>query len=96
MSSFRTALKRLRNLRNLYGAQAEREKRALLLQLRAARMTTYAEAQALHEDLLFICAFPGARATRTLARRMLAATASRLQRLPRSQQRAANPARVSG
>lgn len=96
MTSPRTALQRLRTARNAYGAPAEREKRALLQQLRAVHLTTCAELQALHEDLLFICAFPGARATRTLARRMLAAMAARLQRLPRTQQARADDSGMAG
>ena len=43
---------------------------------------------ALHEDLLFLCAFPGSRATRALARRMLAGIGARVRRLS-SVQRAA-------
>jgi hypothetical protein len=90
------ALKRLRGLRNTYGAPAEIEKRALLRQLRATRMSRCDELQALHEDLLFIGAFPGAPATRALARRMLAETAARLQRLPRAQRTHADDSGMAG
>ena len=96
MISRRMALQRLRSLRNRYGAPAEMEKRALLRQLRPARMVSCNELLALHEDLLFICAFPGAAATRTLARRMLAETAARLQRLPRAQQARADDTGMAG
>ncbi len=96
MTSPRTALKRLRAVRNAYGPAAERAKRLLLQQLRAMRLSHCAELQALHEDLLFICAFPGAPDTRTLARRMLSTTAARLQRLPRREQARADDSGMAG
>ncbi len=96
MTSPRTALQRLRAVRNAYGAPDEREKRLLLRQLRTMRLATCAELQALHEDLLFICAFPGTPATRSLARRMLAVTAARLLRLPRTQQARADDSGMAG
>src|SRR4029453_8248408 len=71
MRSSDQALKRLRASRNVFGADAEREKRALLLQLRAITLGTHAQVNALNEDLLFLCAFPGVASTRRLARRTL-------------------------
>ncbi|MEP7328238.1 MAG: hypothetical protein ABI777_03425 [Betaproteobacteria bacterium] len=96
MPTPKSALKRLRALRNQYGDVAERDKRMLLRALREAVLTTYAQLLALHEDLLFIGAFPGASSTRQLARRMLAATASRLQQLPRVQRMAADDTGMAG
>ena len=73
MRAAASLLARLRAARNTFGAAAERDKRALLRALSAAKLATSAQVSALHEDLLFICAFPGHRAaTRALARRMLA------------------------
>ncbi len=92
----RTALRQLRQLRNHYGVTAEAGKRALLAQLQGVRIVAWRDLQALHEDLLFICAFPGARATRTLARRLLADTAARLQRLPRLQQARTDDSGMAG
>ena len=96
MSAPHAAIRRLRAVRGVYGAQAEIEKCALLVRLRAVRLTTHAQLNALHEDLLFLCAFPGARATRALARRMLAETEARLQQLPRMQRRAADDSGMAG
>ena len=90
------ALKRLRALRNAFGAAAEREKRALLLQLRGIRLPAFAQVNALHEDLLFLCAFPGARSTRALARRMLGETGERIRRLASAQRVAAEDSGVAG
>jgi len=96
MSTPNSALKRLRVLRHQYGDVAERDKLMLLRTLRAAILATYAQLAALHEDLLFICAFPGARSTLQLARRMLADTATRLKRLPRSMRGAADDSGMAG
>jgi hypothetical protein len=81
-------LARLRAARNTFGAAAERDKRALLRALSAATLATAAQVSALHEDLLFLCAFPGSRATRALARRMLAGVGARVNALPRAQRTA--------
>ncbi len=89
-------LRRLRALRNNYGGEAEREKRALLALLRATRLATWAAVRALHEDLLFLCAFPGALATRALARRMLGEVEQRVRLLARAQRAAADDSGVAG
>ena len=89
------AIKHLRTLRHVFGENAEREKRLLLEQLRTVRLTTHAQVNALHEDLLFICAFPGASSTRALARRMLAGIGERLNRLASSQRRAAEDSGIA-
>lgn len=96
MQSPQAAIKLLRAKRNVFGEPAEDEKRGLLRVLRAARLTTYVQLKSLHEDLLFICAFPGALATRNLARRMLAEIADRLGRLPRTQRSAADDSGMAG
>jgi len=89
------AIKHLRMLRHVFGENAEREKRLLLAQLRAVRLTTHAQVNALHEDLLFVCAFPGASTTRALARRMLTGIGERHQNLPSSQRRAAEDSGIA-
>ena len=89
------AIRQLRTLRHVYGASAEREKRLLLAQLRTVRLTTHAQLNALHEDLLFVCAFPGASSTRALARRMLAEIGGRYERLSSSQRRAAEDSGIA-
>jgi len=84
MSAASPLLARLRATRNTFGAAAERDKRALLRALSAAKLVTPAQVSALHEDLLFLCAFPGSRATRALARRMLAGIGVRVRGLPKA------------
>jgi hypothetical protein len=96
MTSSRSALRQLRAIRNTYGIAAERIKRAQLQQVRAITLTTVAQVQALNEDLLFICAFPGSVATRSLARQMLDQMSVRLHGLPRRQQRAADDSGIAG
>ena len=88
MRAATSLLARLRAARNAFGAAAERDKRALLRALATAALATPAQVSALHEDLLFLCAFPGSRATRALARRMLAGIGARVRRLPRVQRAA--------
>jgi len=88
MRAAASLLARLRAARNTFGAEAERDKRALLRALSAVKLTTSAQVSALHEDLLFICAFPGSRATRAHARRMLAGIGARVRGLPRAQREA--------
>lgn len=96
MTSSRSTLQHLRVVRDTYGIAAERTKRAQLLQMRATSLTTLAQVRALHDDLLFICAFPGSRGTRTLARQMLEETSARLHGLPRRQQLAADDSGMAG
>ena len=88
-------IKQLRTLRHVFGGNAERDKRLLLAQLRTVRLTTHAQVNALHEDLLFVCAFPGASSTRALARRMLAEIGGRHQSLSSSQRRAAEDSGIA-
>ncbi len=95
MRSSNALQQRLRALRNVYGNEAERSKRALLAQLRTIPLRTAAAILALHEDLLFLCAFPGAKATRTLARRLLGEIGPRLSRLPRAQRALADDSGIA-
>lgn len=96
LPSPRRALARLRAVRNVYGNDAEREKQALLGQLADMQLTRWAEVNALHDDLLFLWAFPGSRATRALARRMLATFAARVRELPRAQRERGDDSGVAG
>lgn len=89
-------LARLRALRNQYGAPAERDKRALLTRLGAQRFLTWTALRRWHEDLLFVCAFPGARATRTAAVGELARIEARLHALPGAQRRQADDSGIAG
>jgi hypothetical protein len=73
----RELLQELRRIRSTFGADVEARKRALLNELAGARLRTYREIVELHEDLLFLVAFPGAPATRRAALGQLAAFASR-------------------
>lgn len=90
------ALRRLRKVRHEYGAGAEREKRSLLVLLRAARLSTSAHVVALHEDLLFLCAFPGDAGVRRLARRLLGEIHARVARLPRMARGALDDSGIAG
>ncbi|MEO8755264.1 MAG: hypothetical protein ABI624_21595 [Casimicrobiaceae bacterium] len=89
-------LQRLRALRSVFGPAAEHEKRALLTRLRGIRLDTFAQVNALHEDLLFLCAFPGARSTRALARRMLGEIGERIRRIASAQRVAAEDSGMAG
>ena len=75
----RELLRELRRIRSTFGAEAEAEarKRALLEALAGAPLRTCREIIELHEDLLFLAAFPGAPATRRTALRQLADFAGR-------------------
>ncbi len=92
----RRGLARLRVLRNQYGAQAERDKRALLTQIGAQRLAAFEALRRWHDDLLFLCAFPGARATRTAALRELARFERRLRAAPAAQRRRADDSGMAG
>jgi hypothetical protein len=92
----RPLLKRLRALRNVYGAAAEREQRALLRALSSTRLRTWTEVAQLHEDLLFLCAFPATAAIRRLARTSLHAIEGRVRTLPRAQRALADDSGIAG
>ncbi|MFO1415700.1 MAG: hypothetical protein U1F10_17755 [Burkholderiales bacterium] len=89
-------LRRLRDARNAYGAGAERGKRALLSALRNVGLRTAADVTALHEDLLFLCAFPGSPGVRALARRMLDEIGERVRRLSRAQRTDLDDSGIAG
>ena len=89
-------LRRLRTVRGAYGAAAEREKRELLVLLRATRLMTAAHVAALHQDLLFLCAFPDSSGMQRLARRLLLEIRSRVARLPRAQRTVLDDTGIAG
>ncbi|MCU0768536.1 MAG: hypothetical protein MUD07_03805, partial [Burkholderiaceae bacterium] len=64
-------LRQLRQVRASFGAAAEADKRRLLAALAGCRPRTLRQLTDYHEDLLFLCAFPGEPATRRLALREL-------------------------
>lgn len=89
-------LTRLRSLRNRYDAAALRELRALLRDVRALRLLRWRELEALHGDLLFLCAFAGSPAIARAARTLLGSVAQRLRALPRSQRVRADDSGIAG
>lgn len=80
-----TALRRLREVRRRFGAAADREQRALLRVLAGARLRRAVDVEALHQDLLFLVAFPGSGAVRRAALAQLRAIDARVRLLPRSE-----------
>ena len=90
------ALSRLRALRNTYGEEAEREQRALLRSIRGLKLVTWRELEHLHEDLLFLCAFPASVSVRRLARAGLRAIPARMAALPRAQRSLADDSGIAG
>jgi hypothetical protein len=95
MSTAREPLQELRRIRSTFGVEAEARKRALLEALAGARLTTSREIIALHEDLLFLVAFPGAASTRRAALRVLADFAGRWRRIAGAR-RAAEKSGIAG
>jgi hypothetical protein len=89
-------LNRLRVLRNVHGADAERELRALLRDAASMQLRKWSEVAQLHEDLLFLCAFPPSAAVRRLARAALRSIASRVRALPRAQRTLADDSGIAG
>ncbi len=59
MPSAHSLLKQLRVVRSTFGADAEKSKHTLLTALSARRLTSLRHLVDYHEDLLFLCAFPG-------------------------------------
>lgn len=92
----RSPLARLRALRNAYGEAAGREQRSLLRAIVPLALRTWRELAQLHEDLLFLCAFPGSRAIRRRARAMLQSIPARTQALPRAERERANDSGIAG
>ncbi|MFO1397490.1 MAG: hypothetical protein U1F48_10545 [Burkholderiales bacterium] len=81
----RSLLRRLRDVRRRFGAECEREKRALLRALAGTRLDRAADVAALHEDLLFLVAFAGSRAVERAALAQLRSIESRVRSLPRAE-----------
>ncbi len=80
-----TLLRRLRDARRRYGEAAEADKRALLLHLARTPLRRAADVGALHDDLLFLVAFPGSLAVRRAALAQLRTIGARVRALPRSE-----------
>ena len=91
-----TALKRLRSLRNQFGEAAQRELRALLRAMPTLRMRKWREVAALHDDLLFLCAFPASVAVRRDARRLLQSIAQRMAALPSRERQRGDDTGIAG
>lgn len=80
MPTARELLQDLRRIRATFGDEAEARKRALLAALAGARLKSGRELIELHEDLLFLVAFPGEPSTRRLALSQMAVFARRWRR----------------
>jgi hypothetical protein len=91
-----TSLARLRALRNTFSAEAEREQRALLREIARMRLRKWAPLAQLHEDLLFIAAFPASLATRRQARALLRSMSQRMRDLPRMERLRADDTGIAG
>lgn len=96
MASPAALLARLRAVRGRYGADAEREKLRLLSALDALRLTTWKQLSALHDDLLFLRAFPGGASARRRTLRMLRGIGQRVRQLPRAQRVRADDSGIAG
>jgi hypothetical protein len=96
MSSVRELLQELRRLRSTYGEAAEARKRVLLDALGERRLRTLRDVVDLHEDLLFLVAFPGEQATLRLALRQLDATVGRWRGVPAAARTAAENSGIAG
>ena len=90
------SLARLRSLRNRYDAAALREQRALLRALDRLPLRRWREVEALHEDLLFLCAFAGSAGIAREARARLASIGSRLRALPKHERGLGNDTGIAG
>jgi hypothetical protein len=77
MPSAHSLLNQLREVRSTFGADAEKIKRSLLAGLSTRRLITLRHLVDYHEDLLFLCAFPGDIDTRRSAIAELAAFSRR-------------------
>ena len=90
------SLQRLRSLRNQYSEAAQSELRALLRALRDFRSRRWSEVEALHEDLLFLCAFPASRAIHRGARAILQSMTELVGSLPRQERARADDTGIAG
>jgi hypothetical protein len=89
-------LRQLRRARASFGAAAESDKRRLLAALAGCRLRSLRQLTDYHEDLLFLCAFPGELATRRLALQELAAFSQRWRHVPQAVRRAAEGSGIAG
>jgi hypothetical protein len=89
-------LAKLRGLRNAFSAEAEREQRALLRETGSLRLRTWAQLCRLHEDLLFITAFPASLAAARQARAALRTMSRRVRELPRAERALADDSGIAG
>lgn len=96
MPSPAALLARLRAVRGAFGADAEREKLRLLAALEVLRLTAWKPLCALHEDLLFLRAFPGSVSVRRRAARMLRGIGPRVRQLPRGERARADDSGIAG
>lgn len=72
-----TLVRRLKRLREEFGAEAEAQKVELLRALRGRRCTSVADLLSLHESLCFLRAYPGSHAGRELVLELVAEFSSR-------------------
>lgn len=91
-----TVLAKLRGLRNVFTPQAERNQRTLLREVEGLRLRKWAQLSQLHEDLLFVTAFPASLATRKSARALLRKIFRRMQDLPRAERARADDSGIAG
>ncbi len=89
-------LARLHRLRNAYTAESTRELRVLLQEFAHLRLRKRAHLARLHDDLLFIAAFPASLAARRQARGMLRGMSQRMGELPRKERRLADDSGIAG
>src|ERR1700746_2833297 len=92
----RATLARLRSLRNRYDAAALREQRALLRAFDRLPLRRWREVEALHDDLLFLCAFAGSAAIAREARARLASIGAKLRALPRRERGLGDDTGIAG
>ncbi|HXI87953.1 MAG TPA: hypothetical protein VNH64_10875, partial [Parvularculaceae bacterium] len=86
----------LRRVRNVYGAEAEREKRRLIDALAAAPPRNAAGLAHYHDDLLFIRAFPGDPETLKRAARALGVVERAFMKTPAKDRAAYNESGMTG
>ncbi len=89
-------LRHLRSIRHHYSWDATAAKRAILLDLSHAQPRSLAAILRLHEDLLFLRAFPDDAEMHTLAERALRHVAVLLRRIPRGRRAQADDSGIDG
>jgi hypothetical protein len=96
MRSKASVARELRRLRNQYAPEAEAAKRALMTAIAADPPRTAHALLHTHDDLLFMCAFPGETATLRAARRLLARTPAWVKKLPPAERSRLHDTGVAG